>query len=104
MPVHEPDADYDEVEGVLSLSGQGFYLQIRISPEELASLSAVGATSWEDRTSIKAGQALGHPVFWCRSDEDANAVVVLVGADDEVWELWLEVPAALLLGARDHGG
>jgi hypothetical protein len=97
VAIYEPDADYDELNGVLSLSGQGFYLQIRVSPVELGSLSAVGAASWPDRTSIKAGEALGNPVFWCRSEEDPTAVVVLVGADDETWELSLEVPAAVLL-------
>jgi len=78
------DADYDDLSNVLSLSGQGFYLQVRMSPEEIGSLSAIGAASWEERTSIKAGEALGHPVFWCRSSEDPTAVVVLVGAGDEL--------------------
>jgi hypothetical protein len=105
VAVREPDADYDELDEVLSLSGQGYYLQIRISPEELGSLSAVGAASWEDRTSIKAGEALGNPVFWYRSTEDPTAVVVLVGADDEAWGLSLEVPAAVLLRElRGHDG
>lgn len=96
MVASNPDADYDEVNEVLSLSGQGFYLQVRISPEEIGSLSAVGAASWENRRSIKAGEALGNPVFWSRSREDPNAFVVLVGADDEAWELSLELPAAAL--------
>lgn len=96
VAIREPDADYDARDGVLSLSGQGFYLQVRMSPAELGSLSAVGAASWEDRTSIEAGAALGHPVFWSRSSEDPTAVVVLVGADDETWELSLVVPASVL--------
>jgi hypothetical protein len=93
----QPDADYDDRNEVLSLSGQGFYLQVRISLEELRSISAVGAASWENRSSIKAGEALGNPVFWSRSSEDPAAVVILVGADDELWELSLEVPSAALL-------
>jgi hypothetical protein len=93
----QPDADYDELNEVLSLSGQGFYLQVRISPEEIGSLSAVGTASWENRRSIKAGEALGNSVFWSRSGEDPTAVIVLVGADDEAWELSLVIPAAALL-------
>jgi hypothetical protein len=96
----EPDADFDELNEVLSLSGQGFYLQIRMSLEQLDSLSTVGAASWEERTSIRAGEALGNPVFWSRSSQDPAAIVVLVGADDETWELTLEIPAAVLLRAR----
>ena len=99
MADDEPEADYDELDEVLGLSGQGFYLTVRISPEKLRCLSAVGAASWQDRGSIKAGEALGHPVFWCRSSEDPTAVVVLVGADDEAWELSLELPVAALLRA-----
>lgn len=97
MAASQPDADYDELNEVLSLSGQGFYLQVRISPEEIGSLSAVGTASWENRRSIKAGEALGNSVFWSRSGEDPTAVIVLVGADDEAWELSLVIPAAALL-------
>jgi hypothetical protein len=95
----EHDADYDEMDGVLALSGPGFHLTIRIAPEDLSRLSGVGNASWEDRASIKAGEALGHPVFWCRSTDDPTAVTVLVGDDDEDWDLALEVPAEVLLGA-----
>ena len=97
MAASQPDADYDEPNEVLSLSGPGFYLQVRISPEEMRSLSAVGAASWLNRGSIKAGEALGNPVFWSQGSEDPTAVVVLVGADDEAWELSLEIPWAALL-------
>lgn len=97
MAANEPKAEYDERDQVLSLSGQGFYLQIQIPPEQLRSLSEVGVATWERRTSIKAGEALGNPVFWCRSSDDPTAVTVLVGADDETWGLSLELPAVALL-------
>lgn len=93
----EPDADYDEVDEVLSLSGPGFYLHIQIPPTELRSLTGIPGASWEDRTSIRAGKALGSPVFWCRSKDDPSAVTVLVGADDETWQLALEFPTDVLL-------
>ena len=95
----EPNADYDKLNGILNLSGPGFYLQIHISPDELEPLAEVEGASWEQRTSIKAGQSLGKPVFWCRSREDPTAVTVLVGPDDETWELALEVPVAVVLAA-----
>jgi hypothetical protein len=99
MAPKEPTAEYDDLDSVLSISGQGFYLQIVISPQELRSLSVVDTAEWNRRTSIRAGEALGNPVFWCRSTEDPTAVTVLVGADDEAWGLSLEIPAATLLGA-----
>jgi hypothetical protein len=95
----EPNADYDEQDEVLSLSGQSFLVRIRIPPAELISLSGVSGATWEDRKSIKAGEALNNPVFWCRSTDDPTVVMVLVGADDETWELALEFPADVLLRA-----
>jgi hypothetical protein len=92
----EPDAEYDDVDEVLTLSGPDFYLLIRIAPTELLSLRRVHGASWDGRKAIKAGVALGNPVFWCRSSVDPTAVSVLVGADDETWELSLELPADVL--------
>ena len=95
----EPDAEYDELDEILRLSGPDFYLLIHIPPSELRSLTRVCAIPWEDRRSIRAGEALGSPVFWCRSSVDPSAVSVLVGADDETWELALELSADVLLRA-----
>ena len=91
----EPDADYDELDQVLRLSGPDFYLLIQIPPRELYSLTGLSAATWKDRKSIRAGEALGNPVFWCQSSVDPTAVSVLVGRDDETWELALEFPAVL---------
>jgi hypothetical protein len=99
MTAIEPNADYDEQDEVLSLSGQGFLLLIQITPVELDSLAGVSVARWEDRKSIKAGQALGNPVFWCRSADDPGGVTALVGADDETWALAVEFPADVLLRA-----
>lgn len=99
MAAVDPDADYDEMDEVLRLSGQGFYLTVSIAPEELGRLSGVAEASWNERASIKAGAALGNPVFWCRSGDDPTAVTVLVGPDDESWDLALELPAEVLLRA-----
>lgn len=93
-----PRADYDEKDGLLRLSGQGFYLVIEIPRESLLTLSGVGGASWDERQSIRAGTALGKPVFWCRSDDDPTAVTAMVGDDDETWDLAVEIPAAVLLG------
>jgi hypothetical protein len=94
----EPSADYDAVDGLLSLSGDDFYASIQISPEQLRSLAGVGATSWDQRTSIKAGEVLGNPVWWSRNGDNNDVVDVLVGPDDEAWAVWLQIPAAIIRG------
>jgi hypothetical protein len=93
----QPDAEYDELDEVLRLSGPDFYLLIQIPPRGLHALTGVTSAKWKDRTSIRAGEALGNPVFWCQSSVDPTAVAVLVGPDDETWELALELPAEVLL-------
>ena len=92
----EASADYDAPDQVLRISGPGFYLMIQMPINELVSLRGVQAASWNERGTISAGKALGKPVHWCQSSVDPGAVSVLVGADDETWELALEFPADVL--------
>jgi len=91
-----PDADYDDVSEVLNLSDQTFYLIIRITPDELRSLAGVESASWSDRTSIKAGESLGYPVWW-QPGLSPSSVSVLVGEDPELWEVAVEIPTDVLL-------
>lgn len=91
----EHRADYDERDGVLNLSGPTFYLRVRISGDDLASLSRIDGASWDRRSSIRAGEVLGEAVWW--SVDDNGNVSVLVGRDDETWQVALQVPVEALL-------
>jgi hypothetical protein len=93
----EVTADYDPVDQVLRISGPGYYLLIAMPAPELAILRDVQGASWEARRTITAGRVLDSPVHWCQSTVDPQAVSVLVGADDETWELALEFPDEVLL-------
>ena len=92
-------ADYDAVDEVLRITGPDYFLQINMPASELVALRRVQTASWDQRTTITAGRALDRPVHWCHSSVDSAAVSVLVGADDETWDLALEFPAAALLSA-----
>jgi hypothetical protein len=94
----EASADYDAPDQVLRISRPGYYLVIQMPINELIALRGVQAASWNERGTISAGKAFGKPVHWCQSSVDPGAVSVLVGADDETWELALEFPADVLLG------
>jgi len=93
-----PSVDYDEAEGVLTVSAAGVSLLIRIQRSDLQLLAGVPAASWLQRSSITAGTSLGSPVFWCRDEEAPDTAVILVGGDDETWELALQVPMDLVVG------
>lgn len=91
-------ADFDRQDERLALSSSTAYLLVTASASDVASLSAVGDAEWGGRGSLQVGRALGHPVFWCPG-ERPDEVQVLVGSDDETWELALTVPLAVVLDA-----
>lgn len=93
-----PSVDYDQSDGILTVSADGVSLLIRIHNSDLQVLAGIPAAWWLQRRSIKAGTALGNPVFWCRDDEAPDTAVILVGRDDETWELALHVPLDLVTG------
>ncbi len=97
-------ADFDRQDGRLALTSPAAYLLVTATAAEVASLAAVAAADWTARESLQVGRALGHPVFWC-AGERLDEVNVLVGEDDETWELALTVPLAVVLdAARQAGG
>jgi hypothetical protein len=93
-----PSIDYDELDRVLTISTDRALLLIRIERADLGVLAGVASAWWRERRSIAAGTALGNSVFWCRDEDAQDTVVVLVGRDDETWELALRVPLDLVVG------
>ncbi len=85
--------DFDAVDGMLTLASSRVLLRISAHRDDLARLEAIDEADWTARKSIRAGTSLGHPVWWCLS-ESPDEVQVLVGRDDETWELALEIPRA----------
>lgn len=98
--VHDPppSIDYDELDRVLTITTDSALLRIRIERTDLGSLAGITSAWWRERRSIAAGTALGNPVYWCRDEEARDTAVVLVGRDDETWELALRVPLDLVIG------
>ena len=89
------EVEYDPVARVPQLSRPDLLLLIGISPHELALLAGARTAKWKQRQSITAGSLLGMPVHWCRGDEP-NTVQLLVGPDDETWEVTLTLPGAVV--------
>jgi hypothetical protein len=77
----------------VKLQSSGCELNVAASADELEDLSAVASARWLDRKSLRVGQCLGAPVFW--SCEDGH-LSVLVGSDDETWEVSFAAPESLV--------
>ncbi len=71
------------------ISGGEWEVNIRATPLEFAELGAIRTATWAARKTIAAGTAAGTPVFWAC---DGSHVSILIGADDETWDVAVSVP------------
>ena len=77
----------------IKLQGSECELNVSASARELEDLRAVGGARWLDRKSLRVGRCLGASVFWSRQD---GRLSVLVGPDDETWEVAFSAPESLV--------
>lgn len=85
------DVDLDPADGVLTLTGDTFLLIVAANPSDLLRLDGVGGADWSARASIAVGTTSLGRVFWCAGEAEGT-VHVLVGHDDETWDLALVIP------------
>jgi hypothetical protein len=64
----------------------------------LRPLCGVRAAAWGRPGSIAAGTSAGGKVIWCAPGEgsDPEIATVLIGHDDEVWDIAFLIPVALV--------
>lgn len=97
--------DYDPLDQMLRLVSDEVYLVVRVPAPDLARLSEIDQAVWSTGSSLRVGTSLGHPVFWARGDSDT--VTVLVGHDDQTWDLALTITttvvAEIVSVARESG-
>ncbi len=74
---------------LVKLATRDWELNIRATLEELAGLTEIRGADRLSRRAIAVGTAAGAPVHWAAGDGKAS---ILVGADDEAWDLALQVP------------
>ena len=74
---------------LLTLEAEVFEVNIRIPVDEAEELKLVSSSRWEDG-SMQVGESAGVPVFWSTDD---GMVAILIGKDDENWDIALSVPA-----------
>jgi hypothetical protein len=75
------------------LAAHEWEVNVRLSGEDLAALANVRAASWDQRRTVQAGESLGAPVFWA---SEGDRGMLLVGDDDETWDVAIAVPLAVI--------
>ncbi|MEV0732196.1 hypothetical protein [Polymorphospora sp. NPDC050346] len=68
-------------------------LNVRAPYAGLAGLRAIRDADWVARRSLRVGTCAGVPVHWAYAD---GSVAVLVGADDESWDVAVMVPVTVV--------
>lgn len=81
-----------EVSYTLTLEAEVFEVNIHIPGEEAEELKLVASSRWEDG-SMQIGESAGVPVFWSTDD---GMVAILIGEDDENWDIALSVPLQVM--------
>lgn len=84
----EVDADGLTVACAKISSGE-WEVNVRATPLEFASLNSIRSATWASRNSIAVGRSAGAPVFWSCDGPTAS---ILIGSDDETWDVALSVP------------
>jgi hypothetical protein len=89
----------------VKLQSEAWELNVYASFAELRRLRTIEDTSWSDRRSLAIGTSAGAQVFWCEQDRQ---VTILVGHDDESWDVAVIVSLAtvedvLSLAEREIG-
>src|SRR5688572_18568328 len=92
------DVDYsydgDKRLYAVSLSTDTWLALIHIAPEDAARLHDVTSRPW-DQGALRIGESAGASVFWAMAGEhETDTVAILVGEDDETWDISFAVPAA----------
>jgi hypothetical protein len=81
-----------DVSYTLTLEAEVFEVNIHIPAEEVEELKLVAGSRWEDG-SMQIGESAGVPVFWSTDD---GMVAILIGEDDENWDIALSVPVQVM--------
>lgn len=75
--------------GVVKLQGEAWELNVWATTDELWKLAGIEKTDWDQRRTLQVGACAGAPVWWSERD---GTVSILVGHDDETWDMGVTVP------------
>lgn len=96
MPDLDVDVALDESgEELVSakFSDHGWELNVTAAASEFLTLRGIRTMDWESRRTRAVGVSAGARVFWT---SDARTATIMVGSDDETWDLAVAVPVELV--------
>ncbi|MGE0709692.1 MAG: hypothetical protein AB7N76_24255 [Planctomycetota bacterium] len=73
-------------------------INIWASSTEWERLSDMPQADWLQRRSVRLGESAGASVFWCL---DESELTIMVGQDDETWDVAVTVPRDVLSAIAD---
>ncbi|MFF4811094.1 hypothetical protein ACFY03_23080 [Micromonospora chersina] len=92
------DAQLDDDNVMLTLSGASWLLNVNASPDEWArNLHRVAGAEHAQRAEVSLGTSARRPVWWSMSD---GQLTLNVGQDAESYDFVVVLPAALLSEIR----
>ena len=82
----------------VKLQAAAFEVNVWVRPEDVAKFEQVRASRWRSG-AVRIGEAAGAGAFWCAGgdDEGDDSVSLLIGHDDETWDVALSLPPDALV-------
>lgn len=87
----------------LNIVWQDSCVLVWVRLEEIDLFAKVHDADWNQRGSVRIGQCVKTPVFWCADD---RGITLLVGPDDEAWGVSMNLPSfaleQIISGLNEH--
>jgi hypothetical protein len=74
---------------ILVITADAYCLNLWIHHDEIDKIPGVILANWDERKSLQIGRSAGSKAFWCA---DATSASILIGHDDETWDLSITLP------------
>ena len=80
---------------LLKIQTDAYEINMRVKPDDVVKFDSVRSAPWA-KGSVRIGESAGSHVFWCVGDEGDNSVSVLIGDDDEGWDVAVSLPPGII--------
>ncbi|WP_285629496.1 hypothetical protein [Actinoallomurus iriomotensis] len=80
----------------VTLMSPSWVLHVEAPRADLERLAGIADADWNARRSLALGTCTNARVYWS-ADPDPNGAdqaTILIGHDDETWDIWIRVPQA----------
>jgi hypothetical protein len=79
----------------VKISAPIFEFNVIFAPAEVARLARVRQTPWLTG-ALEIGRSAGSPVWWSVDEDDSPYLSILIGHDDQTWDIGFTLPLTTL--------